>query len=146
MDGAGSSLFLLLVIRSLHNQFIEITSLKTELETLKTHSKHLEAQYLDLKTEKLDAIEREHVNAQKEIMSLKDIVAKLRERMENLLLESVEKDKAIKSAEVNAIALRRQTEGLSSEYHRLLDDNENLRDQLASFDRKASYSGIKKHA
>ena len=146
MDGAGSSLFLILVIRSLHNQLIEITTLKTELETLKTHAKHLEAQYLDLKTEQLDVIEREHVNAQKEILSLKDIVAKLRERMENLLLESMEKDKAIKSAEVNAIALRRQTEGLSSEYHRLLDDNENLRDQLASFDRKASYSGIKKHA
>ena len=146
MDGAGSSLFLILVIRSLHNQLIEITTVKSELETLKTHAKHLEAQYLDLKTEQLDVIEREHVNAQKEILSLKDIVAKLRERMENLLLESVEKDKAIKSAEVNAIALRRQTEGLSSEYHRLLDDNENLRDQLASFDRKASYSGIKKHA
>lgn len=146
MCGAGSSLFFILVIRSLHQATIQIISLKTELETLEVKVKHVEAQYSSIKTEKSESIERERANAQKEITALKDLMAESRERMENLLLESLEKDKAIRSAEMNALALRRQTEGLSLEYHRLLDDNESLRDQLASFERQASHSGAKKHS
>ncbi|KAI5071887.1 hypothetical protein GOP47_0014138 [Adiantum capillus-veneris] len=141
-----SSLLLLLVISRLHDQVNQIDRLKLNVETLKKQSQAVESEYMRLKAEKSAPIEREHAKAQEEIVSLKDLVAALRTKMENLQLESLEKDKVVKAAEANARALQKQSEGFLLEYDRLLDDNESLRSQLASFDRKLSHSASKKYA
>lgn len=142
----ASSLFLLLIISCLHHQVNQIGSLKLNVETLKKQSKAVENEYLRLKTEKSAPIEREHAKAHEEIVSLKDIVADLRKKMENLQLESLEKDKVVKAAEANARALQKQSEGFLLEYDRLLEDNQNLRSQLVSMDRRLSHSDSKKYA
>lgn len=147
----GSFLLLLLVIRQLYHNFCPVDLLKSKLEALKEQCQAaqneltcLQREYNHLQAEKNGRIERERRKAQKEIGSLKDIVAELRQKMENLKLESLQKDKVVKAAEANSRALQKQSEGLLLEYDRLLDDNENLRSQLVSIDRRLSYSDTKK--
>lgn len=137
---------LLLVISRLHHEFLQFESLKVEVETLKKQSQAAQNEYLRLKAEKSAPIERERAKALEEIVSLKDLVADLRKKMENLQLESLDKDKVVKAAEANARALQKQSEGLLLEYDRLLEDNESLRSQLVSIDRKLSFTNTKKSA
>lgn len=142
----GFCLFLMLVISQLHHQLQEICSLKLNIETLKKQAKSVEKEYLRLKLEQKVPEEKSNAIVEDEITSLKDIIADLRKKMENLQLESREKDKAVKAAEANAKALQKQSEGFLLEYDRLLEDNQNLRTQLVSFDRKLSHSDSKKNA
>lgn len=142
----GYSLFLALIISHMHHQFQQIDSLKVNIETLKKQAKAVEKEYLRLNTEKNSPMKKENAVIQQEIISLKDIVADLRKKMEGLQLQSLEKDKAAKAAEANARALQKQSEGFLLEYDRLLEDNQNLRSQLVSFDRRLSHSDVKKNA
>ncbi|MCO5603392.1 hypothetical protein L7F22_057542 [Adiantum nelumboides] len=141
----GTSLLLLLVINRLHNQVNQIDLLKLNVETLKKESQAVQTKYMRLKAERSAPLEKEHAKAKEEIVSLKDLVAALRTKMENLQLESLEKDKVVKAAEANARALQRQSQGFLLEYDRLLEDNESLRSQLVSIDRKQSHSTSKKY-
>ncbi|MCO5571915.1 hypothetical protein L7F22_025666 [Adiantum nelumboides] len=142
----GTSLLLLLVINRLHNQVNQIDLLKLNVETLKKQSQAVQSKYMRLKAEGSAPLEKEHAKAKEEIVSLKDLVAALRTKMENLQLESLEKDKVVKAAEANARALQKQSQGFLLEYDRLLEDNESLRSQLVSIDRKQSHSTSKKYA
>ncbi|KAH7299957.1 hypothetical protein KP509_24G037700 [Ceratopteris richardii] len=143
---AGSCLLLLLVIKNIHNQVNQMKSLQLNVESLKKKLLEAKTEYSLLKAEKHAPMEREHAKAQEEIVSLKDLVSALRTKMENLQLESLEKDKVVKTAEANARALQKQSEGFLLEYDRLLEDNENLRSQLACIDRRISHSPSKKYA
>ena len=76
-----------------------------------------------------------------EIMQLEVLGAKLKQ----LESEIETKTKEAKIAETNAEALRKQSVGFLLEYDRLLEENQNLRNQLQSLDRRLSHSGSKKN-
>ncbi|KAL4181241.1 hypothetical protein AMTRI_Chr12g236210 [Amborella trichopoda] len=77
--------------------------------------------------------------------ALEEDIAALQEKVKELQLESEAKDREAKTAETNAMALRKQSEGFLLEYDRLLEDNQNLRSQLQSVDRRLSHSDSKKN-
>lgn len=116
--------------------------LTVQLEVLRKQSKGAETEYLRLKEEK--ALDNADDEAKKEIKSLKEVVADLREKLEHLQKDVQTKEKETKAAEANAQAIRKQSEGMALEYERLLEDNENLRTQVSSFDREHSRSASKK--
>lgn len=68
--------------------------------------------------------------------ALEDEAVVLREKFKKLQSELEAKTKEAKNAESNAIAMRKQSEGFLLEYDRLLEDNQNLRSQLQSVDRR----------
>ncbi|KAL5990102.1 hypothetical protein ACLOJK_010999 [Asimina triloba] len=104
----------------------EIKALEEEASGLKTRIKHLEA-----KLKAKEANEEE--------------ISGLKAKVKQLELEADTKEKEAKAAEANAVALRKQSEGFLLEYDRLLEDNQNLRNQLQSFDRRLSHSDSKKN-
>lgn len=79
-----------------------------------------------------------------ELKALEEEATKLRERFKELESELDAKTKEASTAEANATALKKQSEGFLLEYDRLLEDNQNLRSQLQSADRRLSRSGSKK--
>ena len=76
-----------------------------------------------------------------EIMQLEVLGLKLKQ----LESEIETKTKEAKAVETNAKALRKQYVGFLLEYDRLLQENQNLRNQLQSLDRRLSHSGSKKN-
>ncbi|KAF3624994.1 putative U3 small nucleolar RNA-associated protein 6 -like protein [Capsicum annuum] len=82
--------------------------------------------------------------ASEEIKTLEGEASALRGKIRQLESELVEKAKEASNAEANAGALRKQSEGFLLEYDRLLEENQNLRSQLQSLDRKLSRSESKK--
>ncbi|KAK4794404.1 hypothetical protein SAY86_012398 [Trapa natans] len=80
-----------------------------------------------------------------ELKSLEEETKSLRLKLKQLELELDTKRKDLTAAEANAIALSKQSEGFLLEYDRLLEENQNLRTQLQSLDRKLSCSGSKKN-
>ncbi|GFQ03415.1 hypothetical protein PHJA_002485300 [Phtheirospermum japonicum] len=79
-----------------------------------------------------------------EINALEEEKTKLHGRFKQLETELGEKTTEASSAETNAIALKKQSEGFLLEYDRLLEENQNLRSQLQSIDRRLSFSESKK--
>lgn len=79
-----------------------------------------------------------------EIKALEEETGKLRGRIKQLETDLEEKTKEANSSEINAIALKKQSEGFLLEYDRLLEENQNLRSQLQSIDRRLSFSESKK--
>lgn len=79
-----------------------------------------------------------------EAKTLEAELTSLQEKLKNLELEIGEKTKEANSAEANALALKKQSEGFLLEYDRLLEENQNLRAQLQSLDRRLSHSDTKK--
>ena len=69
----------------------------------------------------------------------------LGEKLKQLESEIETKTKEAKAAETNAEAPRKQSVGFLLEYDRLLEENQNLRNQLQSLDRRLSHSGSKKN-
>lgn len=128
---AGYSLFLALIIDRLHHYIREWRGLRKSMEAAMKQNRLLE----EAKSEKLDEIK----GRDEKIMSLN-------EEIQQLKLASEERMKEVKMAEANAIALRKQSEGLLLEYDRLLEDNQNLRSQLQSIDHHLSHSDSKKNA
>lgn len=76
---------------------------------------------------------------EQEITQLKATISSLRSESESTLKE-------VKAAEANALALRKQSEGFLLEYDRLLEENQNLRNQLQSIDHRLSRSDSKKNS
>lgn len=80
-----------------------------------------------------------------QLKSLEEETIALRLKLKQLESELDSKTKDFTAAEANAIALSKQSEGFLLEYDRLLEENQNLRTQLQSLDRKFSHSGSKKN-
>jgi len=80
-----------------------------------------------------------------EAKALEEETAKLREKLKHLESELETRTKEVNAAEANAVALSKQSEGFLLEYDRLLEENQNLRNQLQSLDRRLSHSGSKKN-
>jgi len=132
----GFALFLAIIVDRLHHYIRELSGLRMNMESLRKQAKSSQEEYFRLKEEK---------EGSNEMKLLKDEIADLRQNLQKLTLESEEKEREAKAAEANALALRKQSEGFLLEYDRLLEDNQNLRSQLASFDRKFSRSDSKKN-
>lgn len=80
-----------------------------------------------------------------EVKILNEEMSKLKAQIKTLESEYTTKEKEIKSAEANSVALKNQSEGFLLEYDRLLAENQNLRDQLRSMDENVSHSNGKKN-
>lgn len=125
----GFSLFLGLMIDRLHHYIRELRIRRKTVEAAKKQSRGFE----DGKP-----------LVSEEIRALEGGMTTLKERIKQLEIQLEEKAKEVSSAEANASALRKQSEGFLLEYDRLLEENQNLRSQLQSIDRRLSHSDSKK--
>ncbi|KAF8410739.1 hypothetical protein HHK36_003276 [Tetracentron sinense] len=126
----GFFLFLALMIDRLHHYIRELRVLRKNMEAVKKQNRGFEGSKM---------------GGSEELKALEEDMAKLRTKVKQLESECMTKVKEAKAAEANAVALRKQSEGFLLEYDRLLEDNQNLRGQLQSIDRKLSRSDSKKN-
>ncbi|XP_062152351.1 uncharacterized protein LOC133860758 isoform X2 [Alnus glutinosa] len=117
----GFLLFLSLMIDRLHYYIRELRLLRTTMEAAKKPS------FDDGKN-----------GSGEELKALGEEIATLRAKMKKLESECETKAKEAKAAEGEAEAVRKQSEGFLLEYDRLLEDNQNLRNQLKSIDQGSS--------
>lgn len=122
----GFSLFLAFMIDRLHHYMRELRIRRKSMEAVKKQNRIFD----DGKNGELKALEEES--------------AALRAKIKNLEAELDEKTKEASSAEANKLALKKQSEGFLLEYDRLLEENQSLRSQLQSLDRRISHSDGKK--
>ena len=127
---AGFILFLALMIDRLHHYIRELRLRRKGMEAIKKQNRGFE----DGKT-----------SSSAEIKSIEEEKAVLGVKLKQLESEIETKTKEAKAAETNAEALRKQSVGFLLEYDRLLEENQNLRNQLQSLDRRLSHSGSKKN-
>lgn len=80
-----------------------------------------------------------------ELKAIGEQMAALRTKIGKLESECEAKAKEAKTAEAEAEALRKQSEGFLLEYDRLVEDNQNLRNQLESIDQSLSQPDMKKN-
>ncbi|GMP53967.1 hypothetical protein CsSME_00019269 [Camellia sinensis var. sinensis] len=123
----GFLLFLLLMIDRLHHYIRELRLLRKTMEAAKKQNRANE----DGKSEELKVLGEEVSRLKKHIMQLET--------------KHEIKEKEVKSAEANVLALKSQSEGFLVEYDRLLEENQNLRNQLQSIDQSLSHSDTKKN-
>uniref|UniRef100_F6H7H5 Endoplasmic reticulum transmembrane protein n=1 Tax=Vitis vinifera TaxID=29760 RepID=F6H7H5_VITVI len=128
--GRGFTLFLALMIDRLHHYIRELRLRRKSMEAIKKQNRGFE----DGKT-----------GGSAEIKAMEEEMAALGAKLKQLESEIETKTKEAKAAETNAVALRKQSEGFLLEYDRLLEENQNLRNQLQSLDRRLSHSGSKKN-
>lgn len=126
----GAALFLALMIDRLHHYIRELRIRRKGMEAVKKQTRGYE--------------DGKAVNSE-EIKAAEEERARLRAELSRLESELQSKAKDVDVAQANATALRKQSEGFLLEYDRLLEENQNLRNQLQSLDRKLSYSGSKKN-
>ncbi|XP_059438350.1 uncharacterized protein LOC132171131 [Corylus avellana] len=126
----GSSLFLALMMDRLHHYIRELRIRRKSMEAFKNQNRGPE----DGKSGGLE-----------EIKALEEETATLQTKLKQLESELETRTKEVNGAEANAVALRKQSEGFLLEYDRLLEENQNLRNQLQSLDRRLSHSGSKKN-
>ncbi|KAK7332342.1 hypothetical protein VNO80_29093 [Phaseolus coccineus] len=126
----GGVLFLALMIDRLHHYIRELRIRRKGMEAVKKQTRGSE-DGKSIFSEEMKSVEEER--------------ARLRAELRRLESELQSKAKDADVAEANISALRKQSEGFLLEYDRLLEENQNLRDQLKSLDRKLSHSGSKKN-
>uniref|UniRef100_A0A2N9H1A2 Endoplasmic reticulum transmembrane protein n=1 Tax=Fagus sylvatica TaxID=28930 RepID=A0A2N9H1A2_FAGSY len=122
----GSSLFLALMIDRLHHYIRELRIRRKSMEAVKKQTRGSE-------------------DGKDELKALEEETATLRAKLKQLESELETRTKELNASEVNAVALRKQSEGFLLEYDRLLEENQNLRNQLQLLDRRLSHSGSKKN-
>uniref|UniRef100_A0A5B7AZN4 Endoplasmic reticulum transmembrane protein n=1 Tax=Davidia involucrata TaxID=16924 RepID=A0A5B7AZN4_DAVIN len=125
----GFLLFLLLMIDRLHHYIRELRLLRKTMEAVKKQNRGFE----DGKNGSTD-----------EVKSLGEEISTLKAKVMKLESECETKEKEVKAAETNVGALKSQSEGFLMEYDRLLEENQNLRNQLQSIDQSLPHSDIKK--
>ncbi|CAA3023932.1 B-cell receptor-associated protein 31-like [Olea europaea var. sylvestris] len=125
----GFSLFLAFMIDRLHHYIRELRIRRKSMEAVKKQNQ---------------AFENGKTPGSDEIKALEQKKTALHEKIMQLESKLEEKIKEANSAEANATALKKQSEGFLLEYDRLLEENQNLRSQLQSLDRKWSHSNSKK--
>ncbi|CAL5378342.1 unnamed protein product [Camellia sinensis] len=123
----GFLLFLLLMIDRLHHYIRELRLLRKTMEAAKKQNRANE----DGKSEELKVLGEE--------------VSRLKTHIKQLETKHETKEKEVKYAEANVLALKSQSEGFLVEYDRLLEENQNLRNQLQSIDQSLSHSDTKKN-
>ncbi|XP_010549208.1 PREDICTED: B-cell receptor-associated protein 31 [Tarenaya hassleriana] len=115
----GFVLFLSLMIDRLHHYIRELRLLRKTMETAKKQNRGFE--------------DGKNASAE-EVKALGEEVAALKAKIKRLESECETKGKELKSAQAETEALRKQADGFLLEYDRLLEDNQNLRNQLESID------------
>ncbi|XAR53801.1 hypothetical protein NMG60_11022486 [Bertholletia excelsa] len=125
----GFSLFLGLVIDRLHHYIRELRIRRKSMEVAKKQNQ---------------AFEDGKLGAAKEIKAMEEEITTLRTKVSELESELKTRTKEANNAEASALALKKQSDGFLLEYDRLLEENQNLRSQLQSLDRKVSHSDSKK--
>ncbi|XP_028755203.1 B-cell receptor-associated protein 31-like [Neltuma alba] len=126
----GFVIFLVFMVDRLHHYIRELRMQRKSVEAIKNQVR---------------GPEDEKIASPEEMKDLEEESAKLRAELERLESELVSKTEDVKVAEANAVALRKQSEGFLLEYDRLLEENQNLRNELDSSDRRFSHSGGKKN-
>ncbi|XP_021294169.1 uncharacterized protein LOC110424027 [Herrania umbratica] len=126
----GASLFLALMIDRVHHYIRELRLRRKNMEAVKKQGRGFE----DVKP-----------GGSNEVKALEEEVTALRAKFKQLESDLETKTKEMSAAEANAVALRKQSEGFLLEYDRLLEENQNLRNQLQSLDQRLSRSGSKKN-
>lgn len=126
----GYSLFLGLIIDRLHHYIRQLRAMKKNMEAVTKQSRVLEETKLG-ETEEIQGY-------QKKIDSLNEQVQVLKHQSESQTEE-------LKTAENNNLALRKQSEGLLTEYERLIAENEELRNKLQTMELRFSRSDSKKN-
>ncbi|PIA28807.1 hypothetical protein AQUCO_06600019v1 [Aquilegia coerulea] len=124
----GFSLFLSLMIDRLHHYIRELRLLRKSMEAVKKQNRVVE----------------DGKSGNSELKNLEEEVTGLKAKVKQLESDCTTKVKAVEAAEANALALRKQSEGFLLEYDRLLEENQNLRNQLQSIDHMLSHSDSKK--
>ena len=127
---AGFMLFLSLMIDRLHYYIRELRLLRKTMEAAKKQNRNFE----DGKN-----------GSPEELKAMGEEIATLRAKIKKLESECETKAKEAKTAEAEAEALRKQSEGVLLEYDRLLEDNQNLRNQLESIDQSLTQPDNKKN-
>ncbi|XP_050206166.1 uncharacterized protein LOC126655867 [Mercurialis annua] len=118
----GFVLFLALMIDRLHHYIRELRMLRKTMEAAKKQSRGID--------------DGKNVEAK----ALTEEIKTLQHKIQNLEYEVEAKSKEAKAVGTEVEALRKQSEGLLIEYDRLLEDNQNLRNQLESMDQMQSES------
>ncbi|KAF0927139.1 hypothetical protein E2562_030586 [Oryza meyeriana var. granulata] len=126
----GYSLFLGLIIDRLHHYIRELRTMKKNMEAVTKQSSVLE--------------EAKHGSVE-EIQQYQKEISSLNEQVQELKRLSEKKTEELKTAEANTLALQKQSEGLLTEYERLIAENEQFRNQLQSMDLRLSRSDSKKN-
>ena len=72
-------------------------------------------------------------------------ISKLKTKIKQLESECETKGNEVKAAEANVVSLKSQAEGFLMDYDRLLEENQNLRDQLQSIDHNLFHNDNKKN-
>lgn len=119
----GFLLFLSLMIDRLHHYIRELRLLRKTTEAAKKQYRSFE--------------EGKNGNAE-ELKTMSEEVASLRTKVKKLESDYQTKVKEARAAEAEVEALKKQSEGFLLEYDRLLEDNQNLRNQLESMDKSSS--------
>ncbi|KAL6865299.1 hypothetical protein ACP4OV_016450 [Aristida adscensionis] len=127
----GYCLFLGIVIDRLHHYIRELRTMKKNIEAVTKQSRTLEEAKL---------------GGAEEVQGYQKEIASLNEQVKALKSQTQVKTEELKTAEANSLALRKQSEGLLTEYERLIAENEDLRNQLQSIDRRTSHSDNKKNS
>ncbi|KAF5729076.1 B-cell receptor-associated 31-like [Tripterygium wilfordii] len=125
----GSMLFLALMVDRLHHYIRELRIRRKSMEAIKKQARGFE----DGKS-----------SSSEEIKALGEERTAMQAKLKNLESELETKTREVNAAEANQVALRKQSEGFLLEYDRLLSENQHLRSQLQSLDRKLSRSSSKK--
>ncbi|CAN8287664.1 unnamed protein product [Cochlearia groenlandica] len=113
----GFVLFLSLMIDRLHHYIRELRLLRKTMETAKKQNRGFE----DGKN-----------TSGEEVKALGEEILALKGKISKLESESEAKGKELKGAKGETEAMRKQADGFLMEYDRLLEDNQNLRNQLES--------------
>ncbi|KAJ7546124.1 hypothetical protein O6H91_08G026200 [Diphasiastrum complanatum] len=134
----GFSLLLGVVIIRLHSYLQQIESLQLQLQISRKQAETAQSEYLRAMSEHSSAKQkvRDEEAALAEVRSLTDVIIDLRLKLERLQLDSYQKDRQIKDSEATVQSLQKQSEGFLLEYDRIVGENENLRMQLSSANRK----------
>ncbi|XP_054791383.1 uncharacterized protein LOC129297015 isoform X2 [Prosopis cineraria] len=131
----GAVLFLALMVDRLHHYIKELQIRRNNMEAMKKESEELKKEAQEFKARKAE-----------EIKALEKEKARLSEELNQLEFELQAKIKSVSTAKVNAVALRKQSEGFLVEYDRVLKEKQDLRGQLQSLDyQKLSRSASKKN-
>ncbi|OVA09780.1 B-cell receptor-associated 31-like [Macleaya cordata] len=125
----GFTLFLAWMTDRLHHYIRELRLLRKSMEAVKKQSRVFD----DAKS------------GSEEAKAMEEEITNLKVKVKKLESECETKTKELKAAEANTVALRKQSEGFLLEYDRLLEDNQNLRNQLQSIDHGLSHSDSKKN-
>ncbi|KAK3040456.1 hypothetical protein RJ639_028705 [Escallonia herrerae] len=125
----GFSLFLSLMIDRLHHYIRELRLLRKTMEAAKKQNRGFE----------------DGKNGGDEVKARSEEISRMEAKISKLESECETKEKEVKAAEANSVALKNQSEGFLLEYDRLLEENQNLRNQLQSIDLSLSHSDSKKN-